>query len=160
MDSESEYFRANVGALIFRSDGSVLTFQRSGGLGGEWQMPQGGLMHGEAPWQAVLREVQEETSIHASKLQIVDEIDEWLGYELPPAYRSGKTERGQVQKWFALRFTGSETDVRPNGSEFLAWKWISGDELPGAAVDFRRAVYRRVIERFAAHLRGDRCTES
>ena len=35
-----------------------------------WNLPGGGVMHGETPWQGVVREVQEETGLHvvANKL--------------------------------------------------------------------------------------------
>jgi putative (di)nucleoside polyphosphate hydrolase len=152
MDSESVYFRAGVGALVVGPDGRFIAFQRSKGGTPEWQMPQGGLLDGEEPVAAVLREILEETSIPGARLQLVDEAEEWIGYELPEAYRSEKTGRGQVQKWFLLRFSGADQDVRPDGSEFSAWQWMTPAQLLAATVPFRRAVYQRVFERFAAHL--------
>jgi putative (di)nucleoside polyphosphate hydrolase len=152
MDSESEYFRAGVGALVVDPQGRVIAFRRSKGNAHEWQLPQGGLLDGEGPSQAVLREIMEETSIPSAKLELVDEIEEWIGYELPASYRSEKTERGQVQKWFLFRFSGADRDVHPDGSEFSAWQWMTPAQLLAATVPFRRAVYRRVFERFSAHL--------
>ncbi|MBO9647574.1 MAG: RNA pyrophosphohydrolase [Variovorax sp.] len=152
MDSESEYFRAGVGALVIDANGRVLAFRRSKGSVSEWQLPQGGVLHAEEPAKAVFREVAEETSIPETKLELVDEIEEWIGYELPEAYRSAKTERGQVQKWFLFRFSGTDSDIRPDGSEFSGWQWMTPAQLLAAAVPFRHAAYRRVFERFAAHL--------
>jgi len=151
MDSESDYFRASVGALIVR-DGRVLAFKRSAGNVTEWQLPQGGLLRGEAPARSVLREIEEETSIPAAKLEVVEEMDEWLGYELPAEYRTPKTERGQVQKWFLLRFVGTDADIHPDGSEFAAWQWMTPNQLLAAAVSFRQPVYRRVLDRWSDRL--------
>lgn len=152
MDGESDYFRASVGALIVGQDGRVLAFKRSAGNVSEWQLPQGGLLRGEAPGRAILREIEEESSIPAAKLEVLEEMDEWLGYELPAEYRKSKTERGQVQKWFLLRFVGTDADIRPDGSEFIAWQWMAPNQLLGAAVSFRLPVYRRVLERWSARL--------
>jgi putative (di)nucleoside polyphosphate hydrolase len=152
MDSESDYFRASVGALIVGRDGRVLAFRRRAGNVGEWQLPQGGLLRDEAPEKAVLREIQEETSIPAAKLQVLEEMDEWLAYELPTQYRTPKTERGQVQKWFLLRFLGTDADIDPDGSEFTEWQWMTASQLLAAAVAFRLPVYRRVLDRWSARL--------
>src|SRR5262245_52059367 len=114
MDGESEYFRAGVGALVVDREGRVLAFKRRAGDTSEWQLPQGGLLRGETPTRAALREIEEETSIPGSKLELMDEMEEWLGYELPEDYRTPKTERGQVQKWFLLRFVGTDADIRPD----------------------------------------------
>jgi putative (di)nucleoside polyphosphate hydrolase len=151
MDSESEYFRAGVGALVIGPQGRVIAFRRAKGNEHEWQLPQGGLLNGEEPARAAFREVMEETSIPAAKLELIDEIEEWIGYELPEGYRSAKTERGQVQRWFLFRFSGTDRDIRPDGSEFSAWQWMAPAQLLAATVPFRRAVYRRVFERFSAH---------
>jgi len=152
MDSESDYFRASVGALIVGRDGRVLAFKRRAGNVGEWQLPQGGLLRGEAPATAVLREIREETSIAAANLEVLEELGEWLGYELPAEYRTPKTERGQVQKWFLLRFVGTDADIHPDGSEFSAWQWMTSSDLLAAAVSFRQPVYRRVLDHWSARL--------
>jgi putative (di)nucleoside polyphosphate hydrolase len=152
MDSESDYFRAGVGALIVGRDGRVLAFKRGTGDVREWQLPQGGLLRSEVPAGAVLREVEEETSVPAALLEVVEEMDEWLGYELPTNYRTPKTERGQVQKWFLLRFVGTDADIHPDGTEFTAWRWMTPSQLLAAAVSFRQPVYRRVLERWSARL--------
>jgi putative (di)nucleoside polyphosphate hydrolase len=54
---------------------------------------------------------------------VIAEPPEWLGYELPPEARSEKTGRGQVQKWFLVRYRGSDDGVDIN---------------TGASTEFRR----------------------
>ena len=49
-------YRPNVAAIIRRPDGRVLLGERSD-FPGSWQFPQGGIDPGEAPEQAVRREV-------------------------------------------------------------------------------------------------------
>ena len=121
-----------------------------------WQMPQGGIDPGEEPWPAALRELREETNIRS--VERIGEIAEWLNYDIPreivgQAWK-GKY-RGQKQKWFALRFTGEESEIdvdHPDGAqeaEFAAWRWEPLQNVPELVVPFKRAVYERVVREFA-----------
>ena len=119
-------------------------------------MPQGGIDPGEEPWPAALRELHEETNIRS--VERLAEIDEWLRYDIPreivgQAWK-GKY-RGQKQKWFALRFTGTESEIdlaNPAGShepEFSTWRWEPMQNVPDLVVPFKRAVYERVVREFS-----------
>jgi putative (di)nucleoside polyphosphate hydrolase len=154
MSAPAEYFRAGVGAVIIDARGLVLALERAR-LPGAWQMPQGGLEKGEEPETAVYREIAEETGIGAGDLELLDTYPGPLVYELPASARSEKTGLGQVQYWFLFRFHGDESalDVR-SGAEFRAWQWLPFAGLLQKTVDFRKPVYRRLAERFAAHLAG------
>jgi putative (di)nucleoside polyphosphate hydrolase len=147
-----EFFRANVGAVIVDGGGRVLAFRRARAAGEAWQLPQGGLEPGETPRAAVYREVREETGIDARHLELLAETAGWLSYELPEQYRSAKTGRGQTQKWFLFRFTGSDRDIRPDEDEFTAFRWMQTAELLAAVVAFRRPVYERLLQEFAPKL--------
>ena len=63
--------------------------------------------------------------------------------------------RGQTQKWFALRFTGPESEIdvaHPDGAahaEFSAWRWEPMQNVPDLVVPFKRPVYERVVAEFA-----------
>ena len=77
-----------------------------------WQMPQGGIDPGETPRQAALRELKEE--IGTDKAEILGESRMWLKYDLPVELAGGVwggRYRGQRQKWFAMRFMGSDADI-------------------------------------------------
>ena len=149
MDTSSEYFRAGVGALIRRADGRLLAFARAAGEAVEWQLPQGGLLPGESARGAVYREILEETAITAGSLALVGEADDWIGYELPAPYRSSRTGRGQVQKWFLFDFRGTDQDIRPDNVEFKEWRWMRPAELLPVTVSFRRPVYESLFKQFA-----------
>jgi putative (di)nucleoside polyphosphate hydrolase len=151
-------YRPNVGAVLFNAEGRVLVARRADQPHGEaaagaWQLPQGGLDEGEEPRQAVLRELAEE--IGTDKAEILAEHDEWLRYDLPE-HLIGKTWggrwRGQEQRWFALRFTGQDSDIRLDADahqEFDAWRWTRLEELPGLAVPFKRPIYEALARAFA-----------
>jgi putative (di)nucleoside polyphosphate hydrolase len=149
----SQYFRANVGAVIC-ARGCVLALERSD-VPDAWQMPQGGLKPGEEPAQAVLREVEEETGLPRTSLEPIRSFPELLAYELPPKLRSKKTGRGQVQYWFFFRLNKGVAEPRlPPGGEFRDWKWMKFTDLVKRAVDFRRPVYARLAEYFEREFRG------
>ena len=101
----------------------------------------------------MLRELAEE--IGTGHAEIVGEHPEWLSYDLPPELLGralGGRFRGQRQRWFALRFTGEDSDIRLDldpHPEFDAWRWARLEELPGLAVAFRREIYTALAESFA-----------
>lgn len=119
-----------------------------------WQMPQGGIDAGEEPLAAAVRELREETNVRSATL--LGEIPGWLSYDLPPdllgVALKGKY-RGQRQRWFAMRFTGddSEIDIRPRRglkAEFDAWRWESIDNVSKLIVPFKRGIYEDVVKGF------------
>jgi putative (di)nucleoside polyphosphate hydrolase len=154
MKSPALYFRAGVGAAIVNCGGLVLALERAD-IRGAWQLPQGGLKASESPLQAVFREVQEETGILQSALELLDTYPEPLAYDLPPAAWSKKTGRGQVGYWFLLRFHGSDAAIHlERSAEPSAWQWLPFARLVACVVEFRKPVYRHLQERFKPHLAG------
>jgi putative (di)nucleoside polyphosphate hydrolase len=153
-------FRPCVGVMVLNRAGLAFVGRRIGGpehidATHAWQMPQGGIDAGEEPWPAALRELHEETNIRS--VERLGEIAEWLNYEIPRAIVGqawkGKY-RGQTQKWFALRFTGDDSEIdvaNPAGTqvpEFSAWRWEPLHNIPNVVVPFKRAVYERVVREF------------
>ena len=156
-------YRPNVGAALFNRDGLVLVARRAdlpNAEGGPevWQLPQGGIDEGEDPRQAVLRELREE--VGTDRAEIVGEHPDWLSYDLPPHLLGralGGRYRGQRQRWFALRFTGTDADIRLDRDphpEFDAWKWIELSELPHQEVGFKQATYAILALSFARFSRS------
>lgn len=114
-----------------------------------WQMPQGGIDEGEKPRAAALREMKEE--IGTDKAEVIGKTGGWITYDLPPDLvgkaLKGKY-RGQKQKWFALRYTGTDADFDLTADahqEFSEWRWAEVSELPGLVVPFKRQVYVEVV---------------
>jgi len=151
-------YRANVGAVLFNPAGLVLVARRADlpnaeGAPGGWQLPQGGIDEDEDPAIAVFRELEEE--VGTARAEILAEHPRWLTYDLPPELLGralGGKYRGQRQKWFALRFTGADADIRLDldpHPEFDAWRWARLAELPAMAVGFKRAIYDDLAAEFA-----------
>ncbi|MEL7125633.1 MAG: RNA pyrophosphohydrolase [Pseudomonadota bacterium] len=150
-------YRRNVGVMVLNTDGHVWVGQRKDRYKDAWQMPQGGIDKGEDPKAAALRELEEETGITPDLVELIAETDGWLPYELPhdliPQLWKGRY-RGQEQKYYLLRFLGTDEQINIDTEEpeFSAWRWMPPADLPGAIVPFKRDVYRRVLAEFEAHL--------
>jgi putative (di)nucleoside polyphosphate hydrolase len=153
-------YRPCVGIMVLNAAGLVWIGRRPDaanepeGPGAWWQMPQGGIDEDEDPAKAAIRELAEETGIRS--VHVIAESAQWYKYDLPAELRPrawGGRYRGQRQKWFAMRFTGTGDEVVLDRSghkaEFEAWRWAGIDELAGLIVPFKRAVYTQVVHEFA-----------
>ncbi|MEM6897464.1 MAG: RNA pyrophosphohydrolase, partial [Pseudomonadota bacterium] len=143
-------YRKNVGVMLVNGAGRVFVGQRRDNPGAAWQMPQGGIDKGEEPETAALRELEEETGVPAALVDIVAVTKDWIRYDLSPKIIPtlwGGKWRGQEQKYFLMRFLGTDGDVNIATAEpeFTAWKWLDPQELPEVIVPFKRKVYERVL---------------
>lgn len=146
-------YRPCVGVMIINDAGRIWAGRRIDNPGDAWQMPQGGIDPGEDPKDAALRELCEETAIPASAVDVVAETSDWVNYDLPPELIGklwkGKY-RGQTQKWFLMRFTGSDdlVNIDTEEPEFSHWAWMEFPILLEKIVPFKREVYAAVWAEF------------
>jgi putative (di)nucleoside polyphosphate hydrolase len=138
---------------LINDAGKVLVGRRIGAEADAWQMPQGGIDEGEEPARAALRELEEETG--TCNARVIGEAAEWVRYDLP-GDMIGKLwngrYRGQRQKWFALRFLGSDDEIDPAGvahPEFDGWQWMDAGDLVANVVAFKREIYAMIVDEFA-----------
>ena len=137
--------RKGVGIVVLNKENKIFVAKRIDNPKNFWQMPQGGIDEGENYYEAAIRELKEETSVVSVKF--IQEIDKKLTYILPDhligiIWRG--RYKGQIQKWFVMRFVGKETEININTKkpEFLDWKWVDLDDLPRIAVKFKLDVYK------------------
>ena len=139
--------RSGVGIVVLNKENKIFVAKRIDNKKNFWQMPQGGVDKGEDFYEAAIRELEEETSIKS--VSLIKKIDGLLTYHLPNELLGiickGKF-KGQVQKWFIMRFLGIEAEININTKkpEFLDWKWIDIENLPKIAVDFKLEVYKSI----------------
>jgi putative (di)nucleoside polyphosphate hydrolase len=147
-------YRPNVGVMLLSRAGRVFVAKRIDFPGEAWQMPQGGIDEGEDPRGAALRELEEE--IGTAKAELLAESRDWFRYDLPAELQGklwGGKWKGQRQKWFAMRFTGADTDINiaTTHPEFSAWQWVDPGDVPRLIIPFKRGIYERVVEEFRPH---------
>ncbi len=142
--------RNGVGIVVLNKDNKVFVAKRIDNPKNFWQMPQGGVDKGEDLLKAALRELEEETSI--KNVELIKELDGTMIYELPEHLLGiiwkGKY-KGQIQKWFLMRFIGEEKEIniKTKNPEFLDWKWIKIDQITEVVVDFKLHVYKELKEK-------------
>ena len=142
--------RSGVGIVVLNNDNKVFVAKRIDNPKNFWQMPQGGVDEGEDFLKAAYRELEEETSIKS--VELIKELDGTITYELPDRLLGliwkGKY-RGQKQKWFLMRFVGSDSEIniKTKYPEFLEWKWVELDKITDLVVDFKLHVYKEVKDK-------------
>ncbi len=157
MDKTTLPYRPCAGVMLLNRDGQVFVGQRLDSTLEAWQMPQGGIDPGEAPIDAAVRELREETGVKADKVRLIAEGAEELFYDLPDdmigKIWKGKW-RGQRQRWFLFAFEGDDgdIDIQTPEPEFRAWRWSDPADLPAMIVPFKKALYEQVLAGFAKHL--------
>ena len=142
--------RSGVGIIVLNKKNKIFVAKRIDNQKDFWQMPQGGVNDGEDFLTAAYRELEEETSI--KNVELIKEIEGTLTYELPDNLLGiiwkGKY-KGQKQKWFLMRFLGTdkEISIKTKKPEFLEWKWIDIDKITDVVVDFKLHVYKELKEK-------------
>lgn len=146
-------YRLNVGIILQNEAGHVFWGRRQGH--DAWQFPQGGLMAGETPHEAMFRELKEEVGLDKADVEILAWTRRWLKYRLPKQYQrhgSAPLVIGQKQKWFLIRLRSSEQKIRLDLSdtpEFDSWRWIDYNDAAGQVIFFKRQVYTQALKELA-----------
>ncbi|MGV3278764.1 RNA pyrophosphohydrolase [Rickettsiales bacterium LUAb2] len=140
-------YRPGVGIFLINNKQQVLIGKRIKPKD-VWQLPQGGVDDGETQENAVMRELYEE--IGTQNVKILAKTPP-LKYSLPKEVANtcfnGKYQ-GQEQVWFAMQFLGNDNDINLNATnepEFLEWRWENPNNLVDIIVDFKKDLYKAVL---------------
>lgn len=139
-------YRPNVAAILQKTGGEILVCQRAD-FPDCWQFPQGGIDKGETPWQALRRELEEETGLKPSHYEEVDHRGGYR-YDFPAGSPLKEGFAGQEQTYFLCRFNGqdSDFDLNTHHSEFIDFRWIPpGDFQPDWLPEFKRETVLRAL---------------
>lgn len=153
---DSDGYRANVGIILCNPEGSVLWARRMGQ--DAWQFPQGGINPDESAEQAMYRELWEEVGLQPDHVDILASTSSWLRYKLPKRMVRRHSQPlciGQKQKWFLLRMTGTESQLKLDVSskpEFDEWKWVNYWYPVDHVVYFKKRVYRCALQQLNAFI--------
>lgn len=149
-------YRPNVAIVVVNARNQVFWGKRI--REHSWQFPQGGINPGEAPEQAMFRELHEEIGLRPEHVRILGRTRDWLRYEVPQHWVRREwrgSYRGQKQIWYLLRLTGRDNDVSlraSNHPEFDAWRWHDYWVPLDTVIEFKREVYRRALTELEHHL--------
>jgi 8-oxo-dGTP pyrophosphatase MutT (NUDIX family) len=132
----------SAGGLVVRGGEVLLIAPRAG----RWQLPKGHVEPGEAPPEAAVREVREETGVWARVVTPLPSID--YTYEVEGRVRIHK----RVDYYLMSYLDGSERDSDPR--EVVAACWYAWDEaLARLSFDNEREVVR-TAQLLAAPMEG------
>jgi putative (di)nucleoside polyphosphate hydrolase len=156
---DAEGFRANVGIILANSDNQLLLGGRVGAKG--WQFPQGGMIEGEEPVDAMFRELHEEVGLVRDDVEVLSVTSDWLRYKLPEKYIRRHSEPvciGQKQRWFLLRLTSSDDAVRfdrGDKPEFDRIRWVDFWRPVNEVIYFKRRVYAQALHELGPSVHPD-----
>jgi len=148
-------YREGVGIMLLNHEGKIFVARRIDTRSEAWQMPQGGLDEGEEPLSCAKRELGEE--IGTEKAELISQSNDWYYYDLPPDIIPriwGGKYRGQRQKWFLMRFTGTDADINleTEHPEFCEWKWAEPQTLPALIVPFKQQLYADLLSEYGPRI--------
>ncbi len=153
-------YRSAIGIVVANSRNQVLLGRRND-MENQWQFPQGGVDENEEPYNAVFRELEEETGIRRESVEVVCNTRDYLKYDYPPnvvrQLNVNKTWQyaGQQVQFFLLRFHGSDENINVQSvqkPEFDTWKWVEYWEPVKLIVEFKRDLYLKALMELEAGL--------
>jgi len=146
---DTEGFRANVGIILANGSGKLLLGGRIGRKG--WQFPQGGILMGEEPVDAMYRELREEIGLDRDDVELLGVTQDWIRYRLPGKYVRRNSKPlciGQKQRWFMLRLVCSDDNLRfdlGEEPEFDRTRWVDFWRPVNEVIYFKRRVYAQAL---------------
>lgn len=154
--TKTRYFRAGIGAVIYRNDGKILVFRRIAPPIGEWQFTQGGIDEGEEAEDTLYREVYEETGIRREDMEEVHKYPDWLSYTYRAMTSKDNEELvegdllrlGQTHRWFFLK-VGDEYEVdlsQAPDEEFDDFKWIEPQDAVEMTWKLKGDIYQKLVD--------------
>lgn len=151
MNSKNKNYRPNVAAIVLSSryphECKIFIANRND-IADAWQFPQGGIDEDETPYEALLRELEEE--IGTSEVEVIAEYPQWVSYDFPKniAKRMYPFD-GQTQKYFLVRLKCDETvNIQTEEPEFNEFQFVSFEDIFKYITYFKRPVYKKVLQYF------------
>lgn len=126
-------YRQSTSAVILDKSGRILIVQKSSYKDNEWDIPGGGIVEGETPRNAIIRELNEE--LGSDKFEVIKASEQVDRYEWPDEVINKKISenksvyRGQERVQFLVKFLGEEMDLKIQEEEIRTIKWVFPKDL-------------------------------
>lgn len=150
--NKTKSYRPNVAAVIlsprYPHTCEIFIANRSDFRDDVWQFPQGGIDEGEAPQEALMRELLEE--IGTNDVEILCEHPEWMSYDFPnKATKKRYPFDGQTQKYFLVKLRPEATiTLDTQIPEFNDYKFVPPEELFNYVTHMKKPIYKKVLDYF------------
>lgn len=124
-------YRQGVSALIINNKNEVLLVNLTTFEEKYYAIPGGGLEDGEAPDEAIFREIKEELGIDRLLLKIISKSEKPTKFDFKSGSRimHGKEYVGQERLFFLVKFLGSDSDIQLAKDEVRNYIWSSRENL-------------------------------
>ena len=124
-------YRKGVSSLIVNSNNEFLLVNLISFEEKYFAIPGGGIEDGETMEDAAYREIYEELGIERRSLDYVGKNDSPLTVTFisPKITRDGKEYVGSERYFFGFRFIGKNEEIKLQGGEVRAYKWVKFTEL-------------------------------
>ena len=123
-----------VAAVVRDDEGRVLLQRRSDN--GEWSLPAGSVEPGEAPAEALVREVWEETGLHVLPRTLLGVFG---GADFRAHYPNGDQVEYTVLLFECERLSGQ---LQPMDDESVELRYFSPDSMPDLGLAYPREVFQ------------------
>ncbi len=121
-------YRDNVVCVVFQGE-QFLLVQKPGWPEDYWKFPQGGINERESEFDAAQRELSEEIGSNKFKIHCLSGYTNQYDWDERSIELAGNRWRGQKQKFVLVEFLGVEGDLKIDGEELRAYKWVRFEEL-------------------------------
>lgn len=121
-------------AGIVRNESGEILFQNKGN-GENWSLPAGAIEPGEAPAEAVIREVWEETGLYVAPKRLIGVFG---GKEFRYQYPNGHKVEYNV---FLFECEVQSGELNPIDNETFELRYFSLNELPKLALPYPKSVF-------------------
>lgn len=157
-DYANEQFRQGVAVVLVKKGTNQIFFAMRTTDEGDlvtdpklkWTMPQGGLDEGEAPWDTLVRELEEEIGVLPNLIKKVQQHPEEQKFLFVPLVEPCKWV-GQAHRWYLCEFLGEDEDINLNHrlpAEFAKFEWTTAEDVVARANPQQKVVYENVLTYF------------
>ena len=131
----------SAGGVVVNTEGRVLVVSQ---YGTSWSLPKGHLEEGETPFEAALREIQEETGV--TRLELVRPLGSYTRHRLGA---DGGEDRSELKTIHLFLFRTDVTELVPQDSDNPEARWVERESVAGLLTHAKdREFFASILDAF------------